>query len=163
MRILDPAVVVHGPIPDNFAMRQVRRSALIAQPPARIYALIADIESYPRFLPWCTAARIDSAAPTEVIATLAIQRGPLRTEFTTRNTLDPGRSIAMALERGPFRVLEGLWSLLPIGADGCKVELTLGFEFSNRLSAALLEPVFEETAGSLVDAFVARAREVYRA
>jgi ribosome-associated toxin RatA of RatAB toxin-antitoxin module len=154
--------VAHRPILDNFPMRQVKRSALVGQSPERVYALIADIESYPRFLPWCTGARIDSAEPAEVVATLAIQRGPLRTEFTTRNALEPGRSIGMKLERGPFRTLEGLWSLLPIGDSGCRVELTLSFEFSNRLSAAVLEPVFEETAGSLVDAFVGRAREVYR-
>ena len=75
----------------------------------------------------------------------------------------PDRAVGMTLVSGPFRSLEGLWTLTPLGDDGCSVELRMRFEFANRVSAALLEPVFEETAASLVDAFVVRAREVYRA
>ena len=64
----------------------------------------------------------------------------------------------MELLRGPFESLHGLWSLAPIGDAGTRIELTMRFAFANRLTAAVFEPMFEETAGSLVDAFVARAR-----
>ena len=141
-------------------MREVTRSALVALPPAELYALITDIERYPEFVPGCTVARIESRGESEVVATLGVRRGGLDTEFTTRNTLDPGRSVAMRLERGPFRSLEGLWSLRPVGDAGCEVSLRLRFEFANRFTGLMFAPMFEQTAASLVDAFVVRAREI---
>jgi ribosome-associated toxin RatA of RatAB toxin-antitoxin module len=140
-------------------MREVKRSALIAESPARMYALINDIERYPEFVPGCTAARIESRKAGEVIATLAIRKGPLRAEFTTRNLLEPDKRVLMQFVSGPFRVLEGLWTLTPLGDLGCRVELEMRFEFANRVAGTLFEPLFEDTAASLVDAFVRRARE----
>jgi ribosome-associated toxin RatA of RatAB toxin-antitoxin module len=140
-------------------MREVKRSALIAESPARMYELINDIESYPSFVPGCTAARVDSRKDGEVVATLNIRRGPLKAEFTTRNLLEPDKRILMQLVSGPFRVLEGLWTLTPLGDLGCRVELEMRFEFANRVTGALFESMFVDTAASLVDAFVRRARE----
>jgi ribosome-associated toxin RatA of RatAB toxin-antitoxin module len=94
-----------------------------------------------------------------VVATLNIKRGPLRAEFTTRNLLEPDRRVLMQFVSGPFRVLEGLWTLTPLGELGCRVELEMRFEFANRFAGALFESLFEDTAASLVDAFVKRARE----
>ena len=140
-------------------MREVKRSALIAESPARMYALINDIERYPEFVPWCAAARIESRQEAEVVATLNIKRGPLRAEFTTRNLLERDRRVLMQFVSGPFRVLEGLWTLSPLGELGCRVELEMRFEFANRVTGALFETLFEDTAASLVDAFVKRARQ----
>ena len=140
-------------------MREVKRTALIAESPARMYALINDIERYPEFVPGCTAARIESQKPGEMVATLTIKKGPLRTEFTTRNLLEPDKRVLMQFVSGPFRVLEGLWTLTPLGELGCRVELEMRFEFANRVAGTLFAPLFEDTAASLVDAFVKRARE----
>jgi len=140
-------------------MREVTRSALVAQPPSRMFALINDIESYPAFVPGCTHARVESRTPAQIVATLGVRRGPMRAEITTRNTLEPDRRIKMALVRGPFRELEGEWKLTPVG-EGCRVELAMRFAFSNPMSAVVFEPLFEQTATSLVDAFVARARSL---
>lgn len=139
-------------------MRDLTRSALIGKPPEHIFALINDIEAYPDFLPWCTHAKVESRSAREIVATLGVRSGPLRTEFTTRNTLEPMRSVTLELVRGPFKSLHGLWTLTPIAEAGTRIELAMHFEFANPLTAAVLEPLFEETAGSLVDAFVARAR-----
>ena len=124
-----------------------------------MYALINDIERYPEFVPGCTAARIESRNDREMVATLNIKRGPLRAEFTTRNLLEPDRRVLMQFVSGPFRVLEGLWTLSPLGELGCRVELEMRFEFTNRVAGALFESLFEDAAASLVDAFVKRARE----
>ena len=124
-----------------------------------MYALINDIDRYPEFVPWCTAARVESRKESEVVATLTIKRGPLRAEFTTRNLLEPGKRVLMQFVSGPFRVLEGLWTLTPLGDLGCRVELEMRFEFANRVAGTLFAPLFEDTAASLVDAFVKRARE----
>jgi len=138
-------------------MREVKRSALVNRPPADVFALINDIESYPQFLPWCSHARVQSRSAAEIIATVGVRQGALRGEFTTRNTLEPERRVHMQLLSGPFRTLEGEWLLTPLEA-GCRVELTMRFAFSNPLTALLFEPKFAATIGSLVGAFVARAR-----
>lgn len=146
-------------------MREVKHSALVAQPPSRLFALINDIESYPQFIPWCTHSKVQSRSEREIVATIGIQRGPLIGEFTTRNELEPHRRIAMHLLSGPFRVLEGEWLLSAIapgaagGAGGCRVQLSMKFAFKNPLTAVLFEQQFAQTAASLVDAFIERSRD----
>lgn len=143
-------------------MREVKRSALVAQPASHIYTLINDVDAYPSFLPWCSSARREVLGEREVLATLGVKRGPLGIEFTTRNVLDPDRSVRMTLDRGPFKELDGLWTLTPIGEMGCRVDLQMRFAFAIAGMNSVLEPIFEQTTASLVDAFVMRAREVYR-
>jgi ribosome-associated toxin RatA of RatAB toxin-antitoxin module len=139
-------------------MREIKHSAIIAQPPARVFEVINDIESYPLFLPWCTHAKVLSRSEREIVATVGVRKGPLHGEFTTRNELEPDRRIAMQLVSGPFRTLEGEWLLTPIGENGCRAELHMRFAFKNALSALLFEQKFGETMASLVDAFVTRTR-----
>jgi ribosome-associated toxin RatA of RatAB toxin-antitoxin module len=139
-------------------MREVKRSALLNQPPSRIYALINDIESYPQFVPWCTQARVLSRSATEIVAELHVRQGALSGAFTTRNRLTPESAVHMQLLEGPFRALDGLWQLTPIAPHGCRVELEVRFEFRSRLSGVLFDSLFAQTVASLVDAFVQRAR-----
>jgi len=136
------------------------RSALVTRPPTLLYQLVEDVERYPEFIPGCTSAHVLSRGEREMLARLAVRRGPLRTEFTTRNQLDPGRGVQMHLVEGPFRVLEGQWSFTPVASNGCRIQLSLRFQFSNALKSALFDPLFEETAASLVRAFVARAQSL---
>ena len=70
-------------------MREIKHSALVAQPPRRLFDLINDIESYPQFLPWCTHSKVQSRSEREIVATVGVKRGPLQSEFTTRNELEP--------------------------------------------------------------------------
>lgn len=139
-------------------MREIKRSALVAKSPARVFELVRDVERYPEYVPGCTAASVQSSSPTEVVARLQVRRGMLQTHFTTRNRLDAPHSIQMSLVEGPFKSLEGQWQFVPVG-EGCRIELLLRFEFSNALKAALFEPVLQEIAASLVKAFVLRAQQ----
>ena len=143
-------------------MKEVRRSALVAQPPERMFALINDIESYPQFLPWCTSAQVQSRTDREIIASVGVRRGALHSQFTTRNELEASRRIRIRLVSGPFKTLEGEWTFLPVAVPGqqpgCRVDLLLRFAFANRLTAMVFEPLFEQTVASMVDAFVTRAR-----
>ena len=123
-----------------------------------LYQLVEDVERYPEFVPGCTSAQVLERGEHDMLARLAVRRGPLRTEFTTRNQLDPGRGVHMHLVEGPFRVLEGQWSFTPVASNGCRIQLSLRFQFSNALKSALFDPLFEETAAALVRAFVARAQ-----
>lgn len=134
------------------------RTSLVARLPHVVYALVNDIERYPEFVPGCTSAKVLERAAGSVVARLAVRRGLLRTEFTTRNELDPDRSIRMQLVDGPFRTLEGSWTFSPVASNGCRIDFRLRFQFSGALKSALLEPLFEEAQAELVRAFVARAQ-----
>jgi ribosome-associated toxin RatA of RatAB toxin-antitoxin module len=143
-----------------YRMREVKRAALVSRPPARLFALINDIESYPTFLPWCTHARVEHRGPRQIVATIGVRQGALHGEFTTRNTLEPERRVYMQLVSGPFSLLEGEWLLTPVDTSGCRVELNMRFAFRNAVAGLLFESKFAATVGSLVDAFVAQARRL---
>src|ERR1700691_1756620 len=100
-------------------MREMTRTSLVARPPSVLYELVEDIERYPQFVPGCTAAQVLERHEHEVIARLAVRRGPLQAQFTTRNEVEPGRAVHMHLVEGPFRVLEGHWTFTPVAANGC--------------------------------------------
>ncbi len=141
-------------------MREVKRSALVARTPAEMFELVNDVRNYPLFVPGCHEAVILAQEGTESLVRLGVHRGVLRTHFTTRNRLEPPYRLHMKLEEGPFNQLEGEWQFQSVGADGCRVEFVLRFEFANRLKAALFEPLFEHTVGDLVKAFAERARHL---
>lgn len=126
-----------------------------------MFDLVADVESYPEFLPWCGHAHSESLTEDEDHATVEIAKGGIRKSFTTRNLLDRGHSIKMHLVEGPFRRLEGIWCFEVLDESACKVSLNLEFEFSNRLVEATLGRAFGEIANTLVDAFCKRAVQVY--
>jgi len=142
-------------------MQTVERSALVMYTPSQMFVLVNDVQSYPRFLPWCVAADVQIVSPAELLATLQIVRSVLRTSFTTRNRLEQDRRISMQLVDGPFRHLSGEWSFDPIGEAGARVKFHVEFEFNNKLVAAALSSVFESVCAAMVDAFVERAKKVY--
>ena len=149
-------------------MKQVRRSALVAVDRELMFEIINDVARYPEFVPWCWKAEVRSATPTEVVATLHIRKGLLRTHFTTRNTLSPPGRVDLSLVEGSFRRFAGTWELVEIADPegkplGCRVDLDLSFELAGALAGALFESVFEVAAGTLVDAFVVRARQLREA
>jgi len=142
-------------------MQVVERSSLVTYTAAQMFALVNDVARYPEFLPWCVDARAEDTAAGERIATLKVERGVLRTEFTTRNTLLQDAQIRMQLMHGPFRDLTGEWRFEPIGTRGSRVHFRVEFEFKNRLTAHAFNAVFEAIYGSTVDAFVKRAQKIY--
>lgn len=139
-------------------MREMTRTSLVARLPRVVYQLVDDIERYPEFVPGCTAAEVLERSGRIVVARLAVRRGLLHTEFTTRNQLDPDRSVHMELVEGPFKVLEGSWQFSPVASNGCRIDFRLRFQFANPLKSALFEPLFEQAQTDLVRAFVARAQ-----
>ncbi|HEX5314399.1 MAG TPA: type II toxin-antitoxin system RatA family toxin [Gammaproteobacteria bacterium] len=142
-------------------MREIHRSALVSYPAEDMFALVNDVDSYPRFLTWCRSATAVATADNELQASLEFAKSGLHRRFTTRNRFEPGRAIRMDLVSGPFRVLSGNWEFRPLGAGGSKVSLDLRFEFASRLLEAVFAPVFGEVMNSLVDAFVERANELH--
>lgn len=124
-----------------------------------MFDLVEDIESYPRFLPWCSGTRVLERTDEVTRARIDIDYRGLRTHFSTVNRKQAPRRMDMALEEGPFDEFSGRWSFTPLGDEGCRVEFELEYAFSSAAMSAVLAPVFGHIAGTLVDRFVARAEE----
>ncbi len=145
-------------------MKTVHKSVLIWYSAAEMFALVIDVARYPQFLPWCDHASVSEQNSSGMTATVGLSIAGLKQSFTTRNTHIPDRQVHLLLVKGPFSKLDGQWDFTPVGAAGeraCKVEFSLRYDFNNAALAALIGPVFEKIAGSLVDAFVKRAGQVY--
>src|SRR5512138_87784 len=119
-------------------MKRVARSAIVPHSAARLYALVEDVESYPRFLPWCIGAEVKSRSPGSTLATLTVGMRGIRQSLTTQNTNHAPETIDMQLVEGPFRRFAAGWRFQPLGEDACKVEFSMEFEFASRALAALL-------------------------
>lgn len=142
-------------------MKRIARSAIVEHSAQQMYALVEDIESYPRFLPWCLDARVLERRDTTTRASLTVGMRGLRQAFTTRNENRAGRGIDLHLEKGPFRRFAGAWRFDPLSAHACRIEFSLEYQFASRALGRLLEPLFDTIADTMVDAFSRRAREVY--
>ena len=141
-------------------MKRIARSAIVECDAMNFYLLVEAIESYPEFLPWCAAAEMRERAPGRSVATLTLAVKGLRHSLTTENTHVPGQSIDMRLVEGPFKHFAAAWRFTPLGAGACKAEYSMEYEFSNRVVATVLEPVFRRIADSTVDAFTKRIPHV---
>ena len=145
-------------------MKTVHKSVLIWYSPEEMFALVTGVEHYPQFLPWCDHAAVLETTQDGMTAEVGISFSGIRQTFVTRNTHETGRRVQMHLVKGPFSRLDGDWHFHPVG-DGtqraCKVELQLNYGFDSAALAALVGPVFDRIAGSMVDAFVKRAEQVY--
>ena len=142
-------------------MPTINRSALVPYQPEQMFALVDNVRGYPEFLPWCKSAREISRNEDEVVASIELARGSVKKSFTTRNRLQPGKMIEMKLVDGPFRHLQGFWRFDQLQENACKVSLDLDYEFSSKIIALAIGPVFNQVANTLVDAFIERAREVH--
>ncbi|MBL1321921.1 MAG: type II toxin-antitoxin system RatA family toxin [Methylophaga sp.] len=143
-------------------MTTITRSSLVLFTPQQMFALVNDIEAYPSFLPWCRGCKIINKTDDTVDASLELAKGGIHHVFSTRNKLIQGESIDISLIDGPFQHLEGHWKFAMIGDNqGCRIQLDMDFEFSNRLVSMALGPIFTQISGSLVEAFCKRAQEIY--
>lgn len=142
-------------------MTTIHKSALLPYSAEEMYALVADIESYCKFLPWCAGARIVARDAQSVTAAIDISYRGVHKTFTTRNELDPGHSMTLQLVDGPFKLLQGYWRFEALEEKACKVSLDLQFEFSNFLLEFAIGSVFSTIANGLVDSFSRRAEEIY--
>jgi ribosome-associated toxin RatA of RatAB toxin-antitoxin module len=140
-------------------MKHVIRSILVPHSAAKMYALVNDVPSYPKFLPWCGGAEILHQTPETMKARVDIAYLGLHQSFTTDNLLEQDKHIGLRLVSGPFSKLSGEWRFTQIRELGCKVEFELSYSFEGILGS-LVAPVFDRIAATFVDAFVKRADEL---
>ena len=142
-------------------MRKVNRSALVPYSAAQMYALVKDVEAYPSFLPWCRDAEVHVREAGFIEASLELHRGKISKRFRTRNVLREGEFLGIELVGGPFRHMSGGWTFRQLGDAGCKVKLSLEFEFESRATDVIFGRFFEHTCNTLVDSFTQRAASIY--
>ena len=134
--------------------------------PDKLFDLVADVEKYPEFLPWCLGARIRKREPELLIADLIIGFKMVRERFTSRVALDREKTrIDVTYTDGPFKYLNNHWiflpETLPDGGEGCLIDFYVDFEFRSALLQKLISVLFNEAVRRMVGAFETRAHALY--
>ena len=139
----------------------VQKSALVKFSARQMFELVEDVESYPKFLPWCGGSRILRREGDIVEAELQIAKAGFHKSFATRNRLEKYGKIYMNLLEGPFSSLEGVWNFIPLREDASKITLDLEFEIAGKLAALAFGPVFNQICNTMVTSFTQRAKTIY--
>ncbi len=129
--------------------------------PDQIFDLVADVASYPKFLPWCVGARIRLRQENFLVADLMIGYKFVRERFTSKVRLDRNACrIDIEYAEGPFRYLENHW-IFHDHPDGCQIDFRVDFEFRSRMLQRIITVLFNEAVHRMVSAFEARAHDLY--
>ncbi len=142
-------------------MPHVNKSALVPFSASQMYKLVADIDAYQDFLPWCGSSEVLSREGNVVIGKVTIKKGGVNKSFTTENHQQENNVIEVRLVDGPFKKLQGYWRFNALKEDACKVSLDLEYEFSSKILGLVVGPVFNQVANTMVDSFVKQARVAY--
>ena len=126
----------------------------------QLFALVADVERYPEFLPWCVAARVRSRQENVLVADLVIGFKMVRERFTSRVTLGPPARIDVEYTEGPLRYLNNHWVFEP-QPNGCMIDFFVDFEFKSMILQKLIGALFNEAVRRMVGAFESRAHALY--
>jgi coenzyme Q-binding protein COQ10 len=146
-------------VPHHSETRELRYSC------EQMFAVVADVERYPVFLPWCIGLTVKSRereGDVEIlIAEMTVAYHGVRERYTSRVRLDPrANTITAEHIQGPFDHLDNRWRFEQ--ADrGCRIHFTIDFAFKNWMLSALASVAFETAAKRMTDAFVRRARQLY--
>lgn len=142
-------------------MHSVERSVLVPHSAAQMFDLVADVEQYPQFMPWCGGTSVSHRDHEGMQASITIALAGIKQTFTTKNIHTYPEKIELELVDGPFSTLKGEWVFQPLAEDACKVVFTLQYEFSSRTLETLVGPIFNRIATSFIDSFTQRALSCY--
>ena len=144
-------------------MAVVHKTVFLGYSAEQMFDLVATVENYPTFLPWCGGVKVIERTDDTLVASLSIAFHGVKQSFTTRNHNTRPSQMKMKLVDGPFKVMDGTWTFKALRPDACKVEFDLHYEFSSMILEQLIGPVFGVIANSMVDSFCKRADTVYGA
>ncbi|MBL6958127.1 MAG: type II toxin-antitoxin system RatA family toxin [Rhodospirillales bacterium] len=129
--------------------------------PEQLFELVAGVEYYPDFLPWCVGTRIKSREGDVITADMVIGYKMFREGFTSRVTLNRPRRIDVQYLNGPFKYLNNHWIFEPHGEGHCEIDFFVDFEFHSRVMQKMIGVVFNEAVRRMVDSFEKRAVALY--
>ena len=147
-------------------MPEFRTRRHVAHSAEEMFALVADVERYPEFVPFCERLAVrgrNSEGGREVlVADMTVGYKLVRETFTSKVTLDrPALEIRADYLDGPFRTMENSWSFQPLDAGHSEIRFSIAYEFKSRTLAMLMGAVFDRAFRRFAQAFEARADEVY--
>lgn len=142
---------------------QHKERRILPYRPEQMFRLVADVERYPEFLPWCVGARIRERRGNRILADLAVGFMGIRESFSSTVDIDDQScAIRMHSDQRPFHHLDGRWKFsVDASENGCEVDFSVNFEFRSRLLGAMMSRVFGEAVRHMVAAFERRAAEIY--
>lgn len=130
----------------------------------QVFDLVADVERYPEFLPWCLACRVKRReSPTLFTADLIIGFKMIRERFTSRVSLFRPDRIDVTYQDGPFRYLNNHWNFGVTDDGGCEIDFYIDFEFKSKTLQRVIGTLFNEAVQRMVNAFEHRATSLYSA
>lgn len=149
-------------------MPQFETTRQVAHSPERMFALVADIEKYPQFLPMCEALSVRSRKErdgvTVLVADMSVGYKAIRETFTSQVVLKADENVIdVRYLDGPFRYLQNKWNFLPANDGGCEVHFFIEYEFKNRILGAMMGAMFDRAFRMFSGAFEKRANEIYGA
>lgn len=139
-------------------LRETRRMPYSAE---QMFDLVADVKSYPQFLPWVVATRIKSDGEREMIADMLVGFKAIREKFTSRIAKQRPRLIQVQYVDGPLRDLDNRWEFKPLDDRSCEVDFAVDFSFKNRVFEAIAGQYFDRAFRKMVAAFEQRAADLY--
>jgi ribosome-associated toxin RatA of RatAB toxin-antitoxin module len=142
-------------------MHSVERSVLVPYSAAQMFDLVAAVDRYPEFMPWCGGSQIHWRTDEGMQASVTIALAGIKQTFSTRNHHQYPGLIELELVEGPFSALNGRWEFQSLSDSACKVVFTLRYEFSSRALEKLVGPIFNRIANSFIDSFTQRADACY--
>ena len=131
-----------------------------------MFALVADIEKYPEFLPLCEALTIKSRKEREdkalLVAAMTVGYKAIRETFTSQVLLDTElKRIDVQYLDGPFKYLNNRWTFEPVGEGSCNVGFSIDYEFKSRMLGMLMGTMFDTAFRKFAEAFERRADIIY--
>lgn len=129
--------------------------------PAQLFDLVADVEKYPEFLPWCFACKITKREEGVFYADLTIGYKMLREKFASKVTVSRPDHIHVEYLSGPMKNLSNHWRFIEREDGSCLIDFYVDFEFKNPIFQSLMGVFFNEIIRRMVSAFEARAHQLY--
>ncbi|MGB8276449.1 MAG: type II toxin-antitoxin system RatA family toxin [Methylovirgula sp.] len=148
-------------------MPSFRTKRRVQHAAAEMFALVADVRAYPKFLPLCRDLRLRETRETAdgkqvLIADMEVGYKAIHETFTSRVTCDPARlEILVEYVNGPFKHLENHWRFVETGPNSCSVEFDIAYEFRSRALGLLVGGMFDAAFRKFAEAFETRANFVY--
>ncbi|MDE1901733.1 MAG: type II toxin-antitoxin system RatA family toxin [Alphaproteobacteria bacterium] len=142
-------------------MPQHHETRILPYTAAQMFDLVAAIDRYPEFLPWCKSAHILSRDGDIIVADLVIGYKLFQEKFTSEVTLDRPRTIAVHYKSGPLSHLSNAWQFTPKGRKSCELAFQVDFDFHSPLLRAAMNVFFDKALTKMVAAFEGRAKALY--
>ncbi len=147
-------------------MPQYETVRVVAHPPEKMFALVADIERYPEFLPMCEALAVRSRRErdgvTLLVADMTVGYKAIRETFTSQVVLKPAENVIdVKYIDGPFKYLSNRWVFAPSATGGCEIHFFIDYEFKSRILSALMGAMFDRAFRMFAESFEKRADAIY--